>query len=78
MSAIHAMKMEKLNLQKRQQLTEEFRLGLLTIEEFRSAVAKLEKKDDNPNTERDDERAKSPAWDIENEDEDLPQFAEDL
>lgn len=75
MSAIHAMKMEKLILQKRQQLTEEFRLGLLTIEEFRSAVAKLEKKG---NDEQDDKRAKSPEWDIENENEGLPLFAEDL
>lgn len=78
MSAIHAMKMEKLNLQKRQQLMEEFRLGLLTIEEFRSAVMKLEKKDNNLNMERDDEQPKSPTWDIENDNEDLPQFAEDL
>jgi hypothetical protein len=78
MSAIHAMKMEKLNLQKRQQLTEEFRLGLLTIEEFRTAVAKLEKKDDNSNQEQGEKRGGSPAWDIEGENGALPLFVEDL
>jgi hypothetical protein len=52
MAVIQMMKQEKLNLQKRQQYMEEFKLGLLSIEEYRKAVAKLEKKDRHPSCER--------------------------
>jgi hypothetical protein len=59
MAVIQMMKQEKLNLQKRQQYMEEFKLGLLSIEEYREAVAKLEKKDRPPSRER----SGSPDWD---------------
>ena len=59
MSIIQSMKQEKLNLQKRQQYMEEFKLGLLSIEEYREAVAKLENKVEPPSGER----AGSPDWD---------------
>jgi len=49
----------KLNLQKRQQYMEEFKLGLLSIEEYCEAVAKLENKVEPPSGEH----AGSPDWD---------------
>jgi hypothetical protein len=71
MAVIQGMKQEKLNLQKCQQYMEEFKLGLLSIEEYRTAVAKLENKGEQPSGER----AGSPDWD---EGEELPLSAEDL
>jgi hypothetical protein len=69
MAIIQTMKQEKLNLQKRQQFMEEFKLGLLSIEEYHEAVKALEKKvEPLPR-----ERAESPEWDDE-----LPLTADDL
>ena len=69
MAIIQTMKQEKLNLQKRQQFMEEFKLGLLSVEEYREAVKALEKKVEPPPGER----AESPEWDDE-----LPLTANEL
>jgi hypothetical protein len=71
MAVVQTMKQEKLNLQKRQQYMEEFKLGLLSIEEYRKAVAKLEKKARQPSRER----SVSPDWDAGDE---LPLDVPDL
>jgi hypothetical protein len=68
MAIIQTMKQEKLNLQKRQQFMEEFKLGLLSIEEYCEAVKALEKKVEPPG-----ERAESPEWDDE-----LPLTADEM
>ena len=62
MAAAQEMKLEQLNLQKRQQLVEEFKLGLIDLDEFRMKKAKLEKKDNSS-----DQCSGSPPWDTERE-----------
>ena len=62
MVAAREMKLEQLNLQKRQQLVEEFKLGLIDLDEFRMEKAKLEKKGNSS-----DQRSSSPTWDTERE-----------
>ena len=69
MAVVQTMKQKKLNLQKHQQYMEEFKLGLLSVEEYREAVAKLEKKDGGPSCQR------SPDWDAGDE---LPMDIADL
>jgi hypothetical protein len=63
MQAIRELKHNKLRLEERKTLLEEFKLGIITKDEYRAAIAKLEKGD---------QRASSPAWDIENDDVELP------
>jgi hypothetical protein len=63
MQAVHELKHNKLRLEERKTLLEEFKLDIITKDEYRAAIAKLE---------RGAERAVSPAWDIENEDAELP------
>ena len=62
MAAAREMKLEQLNLQKRQQLVEEFKLGLIDLDEFRMEKAKLEKKDNSS-----DQCSSFPTWDTERE-----------
>jgi hypothetical protein len=62
MAAAREMKLEQLNLQKRQQLVEEFKLGLIDLDEFRTEKAKLEKKVNSS-----DQCLGSPPWDTERE-----------
>ena len=69
MAIIQTMKQEKLNLQKHQQFMEEFKLGLLSVEEYCEAVKALEKKVEPLHGKR----AESPEWDDE-----LPLTADEL
>jgi hypothetical protein len=69
MAVIQTMKQEKLNLQKCQQFMEEFKLSLLSIEEYCEAVKALEKKVEPPPGEC----AESLEWDNE-----LPLTADEL
>ena len=63
MQAVHELKHNKLRLEERKTLLEEFKLDIITKDEYCAAIAKLE---------RGAERAGSPAWDIENKDAELP------
>jgi hypothetical protein len=62
MQAVHELKQNKLRLKERKTFLEEFKLGIITKDEYRAAITGLEKEA---------ERAASPAWDIENEDAEL-------
>jgi hypothetical protein len=62
MQAVRELKHNKLRLEERKTFLEEFKLGIITKDEYRAAIAKLE---------RDAQRAASPTWDIEDEDAEL-------
>ena len=62
MQAVHELKHNKLRLEERKTFLEEFKLGIITKDEYHAAITKLEKEA---------QRAASPAWDIENEDAEL-------
>jgi hypothetical protein len=62
MAAAQEMKLEQLNLQKCQQLVEEFKLRLIDLDEFRMEKAKLEKKDNSS-----DQCSSFPTWDTKRE-----------
>jgi len=57
MQAVCELKQNKLRLEKLKTLLEEFKLSIITKDEYCAAITGLEKEA---------ERAASPAWDIEN------------
>ena len=62
MQAIRELKQNKLRLEEHRTLLEEFKLGIITKDEYRAAITGLEKEA---------QRAASPPWDIENDDAEL-------
>ena len=62
MQAIRELKQNKLRLEERRTLLEEFKLGIITKDEYRAAITGLEKEA---------QRAALPPWDIENDDAEL-------
>ena len=62
MQAVHELKHNKLRLEERKMFLEEFKLSIITKDEYRAAITKLKKEA---------RWAASPAWDIENEDGEL-------